>query len=81
MLMPGFLSLMRNLWKTGSIAASVLPVAVGEMRRTFLPSRMWGISLAWGSVGLTNPLSSRSRRTGRQRFEKAFSSVIQPSLK
>jgi hypothetical protein len=73
MLTPGFLSLMRNLWKTGSIAASVFPVAVGEMRRTFFPSMMWGISILWGSVGSVNPLSSRSLLTGRQRFEKAFS--------
>jgi hypothetical protein len=29
--------------KTGKKAASVLPVAVGEMRRTFFPSRIFGI--------------------------------------
>jgi len=75
MLMPGFLSLIRYLWKTGSMAASVFPVAVGEMRRTFFPSRMWGMRRFWGSVGSLNPLSSRSLLTGRQRFEKAFFSV------
>jgi len=41
--MPGFRSLIRNLWNTGSIAASVFPVAVGEMRRTLLPSMILGI--------------------------------------
>ncbi len=75
MLIPGFLSLMRNLWKTGSMAASVLPVAVGEMRRTFFPSIISGIRRFWGSVGSSKPLSSKSLRTGRQSSEKTLPPV------
>lgn len=81
MLMPGRRPPpMRNRWRTGSIAASVLPVAVGEMRRTFFPARMWWMIRCWGSVGLVNPLSSTSLRTGRQSREKAFFSVNSAKL-
>ena len=75
MLIPGLRSLMRKRWKTGSIAASVFPVAVPDINRTFLPSMIFGISCRWGSVGLMNPLFSRSLLTGRQSVENAFSSV------
>jgi len=50
--------------KTGKKAASVFPVAVGDIKRTFLPSRTLGIVLSCGSVGLGNPLCSISLRTG-----------------
>jgi hypothetical protein len=33
----------RSILKTGNTAASVFPVAVGEMRRTFLPSKIFGM--------------------------------------
>jgi len=59
---------------TGSIAASVLPVAVGLMSRTLPPSRTLGMRRFWGSVGSLNPFSSRSLRTGLQSVENAFSS-------
>jgi hypothetical protein len=75
MLIPGLRSAMRYRWNTGSMAASVFPVAVGEMRRTFFPSRIWGMSCLWGSVGSSNPLSSSSLLTGRHRREKVSSSV------
>lgn len=43
-LIPGGLSgILRSMFKTGSIAASVFPVAVGEIKRTFFPSRILGI--------------------------------------
>ena len=41
--MPGVLGSLRSMLKTGRKAASVLPVAVGEIKRTFLPSRIVGI--------------------------------------
>ena len=66
MLMPGCLPPdSRNLWRTGSIAASVFPVAVADMSRTFFPSSILGISLLWGSVGFSKPFSSMSLLTGR----------------
>ncbi len=76
MLMPGCRPPpSRNLWRTGSIAASVFPVAVAEMRSTFLPSRILGISRRWGSVGLSKPFWSMSLLTGRHSWEKTLSSV------
>ena len=58
--------------RTGKKAASVLPVAVGEMSRTFFPSRIFGIVFSCGSVGCENPLFSISLRTGLTRRLKAF---------
>ncbi len=76
MLIPGLLCPdMRKRSMTGSIAASVFPVAVAEMRRTFFPSRMSGIILLCGSVGSVNPRSSRRRRTGLQSCWKTFPSA------
>ena len=73
--MPGVLGCWSSMLRTGRNAASVLPVAVGEMSRTFLPSRIFGMTLAWGSVGLTNPLCSISFRIGLTSSSKTFSEV------
>jgi len=63
----------RSMLKTGRKAASVLPVAVGEIRRTFLPSRILGMVFSCGSDGFGNPLCSTSLRTGLTSSPKAFS--------
>lgn len=73
--MPGVLGCCRSRLRIGRKAASVLPVAVGEISRTFLPSRILGITFSWGSVGLENPLCSISLRTGFTSISKAFSEV------
>jgi hypothetical protein len=59
----------------GRNAASVLPVAVGDSKRTFLPSRIIGIVFCCGSVGFWNPFCSTSLRTGFTSNSKAFSEV------
>jgi len=56
----------------GSIADSVLPVAVGEMSKTFLPSRILGITFFCGSVGVWNPFCSTSLRMGFTNCVKTF---------
>ena len=76
MLIPGFrFPIIRNRSITGSIAASVFPVAVADMRRTFFPWRMRGMILRCGSVGSVNPRSSNNLRTGRQRRLNTLSST------
>ena len=62
----------KNLCITGKAAASVLPVAVADMSNTSFPSSIRGISLRWGSVGSSKPLSCISLLTGRQSRENAF---------
>lgn len=62
----------RSMLKTGKKAASVLPVAVGEIRSTFFRSRIFGMVFSCGSVGFENPLCSRSFRTGLTSKSKAF---------
>ena len=54
--MPGVLGSCRSMLRIGRKAASVLPVAVGEIKRTFLPSRILGMVFAWGSVGFRESL-------------------------
>jgi hypothetical protein len=61
--------------KIGRKAASVFPVAVGEINRTFLPSRITGIVFACGSVGFKNPFCSTSLRTGFTSKSKAPSEI------
>ena len=73
--MPGVLGSLRSMLSTGRKAASVLPVAVGEIKRTFLPSRILGMVFSCGSVGLENPFCSTSLRTGFTSMSKAFSEV------
>ena len=46
----------RILWNIGSMAASVLPLPVGESSRTFSPLSIWGITSCCGSVGSRIPL-------------------------
>lgn len=62
-----------SMFRIGRIADSVLPVAVGEISRTFFPSRILGIVFFWGSVGIWNPLCSMSLRTGFTNWVKMFS--------
>jgi hypothetical protein len=62
-----------SMSRRGRIAASVLPVAVGEISKTFLPSRIFGIVFFCGSVGVWNPLCSTSLRTGFTNLVKMFS--------
>jgi hypothetical protein len=64
-LIPGGRSeVVSSMLRTGRKAASVLPVAVGEMSTTFFPSRIFGIAFSWGSVGVENPRCSMRRRIG-----------------
>src|SRR2546425_9125213 len=49
---------------TGRMADSVFPLAVGDIRRTFLPSRIGGMALSWASVGLRNPRSLTASARG-----------------
>ncbi|KPV62728.1 MAG: hypothetical protein AOA65_1666 [Candidatus Bathyarchaeota archaeon BA1] len=57
--------------RTGRTAASVFPVAVGDMRRTFFPSRILGMVFSCGSVGASKPLCSISLRMGLTSISKA----------
>lgn len=61
-----------SILRTGRTAASVFPVAVGDMRRTFFPSRIFGMVFFWGSVGASNPLCSISLRMGLSNVLKGF---------
>ena len=65
-----------SLMKIGRRTASVFPLPVGAMRRTFFPSRIGGIALVWGSVGWENPSSARALTTGLGRSEKTEPSEI-----
>ena len=73
--MPGVLGCCRSILKIGRKADSVLLVAVGEISKTFLPSRIMGMVLACGSVGFWNPFCSISFRTGFTSISKIFSEV------
>jgi len=50
-----------------------LPVAVGDIKRTFLPSRILGIVFSCGSVGFGKPFCSTNLRTGFTSKSKTFS--------
>ena len=64
-LMPGPRSAsFKNRVKTGRIAVSVFPLAVGEISRTFLPSRIGGMAFSCASVGLMNPRSLTASARG-----------------
>lgn len=64
-LIPGGRSaVVSSMLRTGRKAASVLPVAVGEMSTTFLPSSIFGMVFSWGSVGVEKPRCSMRRRIG-----------------
>ena len=63
---------LRNLVKMGSIADSVLPLAVGEISNTFFPSRMGGIAFSCASVGLRNPRSFTASARGLGRSSKTL---------
>ena len=63
-LIPGGRSAVSSILRTGKKAASVLPVAVGEIKSTFLPSKIFGMVFSCGSVGVENPRCSIKRRTG-----------------
>ena len=54
----------RKRVNTGRMADSVFPLAVGDIRRTFLPSRIGGMALSWASVGLRNPRSLTASARG-----------------
>jgi hypothetical protein len=56
--------------RTGRKAASVLPVAVGEIKRTFLPSSILGIVFSWGSVGLRSLFAQLAFALALQAFQK-----------
>src|SRR5213595_558671 len=60
----------KNRVKIGRIADSVLPLAVGDIRRTFFPSRIGGIAFSWASVGFSNPLSLTASARGFGRRSK-----------
>lgn len=71
-LMPGGRSaVVISMLRTGRKAASVLPVAVGEIRRTFFPSKILGIVFSCGSVGEVKPRCSSIRRIGFTKRSKA----------
>jgi hypothetical protein len=58
--------------RTGKTAASVFPVAVGEIRRTLFPSRILEIVFSCGSVGFSNPFCSINLRIGLTSKSKVF---------
>jgi hypothetical protein len=64
-----------RLLKTGKKAASVLPVPVGAINKTFLPSRMSGITSSCGRVSCVNPFSRMSLLIGLTSKEKALDNV------
>ena len=49
----------KNMLKMGKIDARVLPVPVGAITSTFLPSRIGGIAMRWMSLGSSRPILSR----------------------
>ncbi len=59
------------MFRTGRNAASVFPVAVGDIRRTFFRSRIFGMVFSWGSVGDSNPFCLISLRIGLASMLKA----------
>jgi len=65
-----------SMFRMGSIADSVLPVAVGEINKTFFPSRIFGIVSFCGLVGVWNPLCSTSLRMGFTKRLKTFSESL-----
>ncbi len=54
----------------GRMTASVLPVPVGAMRRTFLPASISGNASVCGSVGSVKPSAASALRTGLARDSK-----------
>jgi len=70
------LCVLMSMSKIGRTAASVFPVAVGEMRRTFFPSRILGMTFCCGSEGDVKPFSSISLRIGRENVLKTLRSSI-----
>ena len=51
------------LEKTGSNAASVLPVPVGAISNMFFPDNIGGNAIIWGKVGSVNPDSESALLT------------------
>ncbi len=78
--MPGVCGAWSSILRTGRKAASVLPVAVGEIKRTFFPSRIRGMVFSWGSVGFGKPFFSTSLRIGLTSWSKTFSEVSLKSV-
>jgi hypothetical protein len=70
-----------NRVRIGSRAASVLPLAVGEIKRTFFPSRMWGIACDCASVGMEKPRSTVASITGLASRSKAVEDDAKDSFK
>lgn len=60
-----------SMFRMGKTAASVFPVAVGEIRRTFLPSKILGMVFSCGSDGEENPRCSINRLIGLTNKSKA----------
>jgi hypothetical protein len=60
---------------TGRNPASVFPVAVGEINKTFFPSRILGMVFSCGSVGFGKPFCSTSFLTGFTSKSKTFSEI------
>jgi len=79
--MPSSLEELRRFEKTGSKAASVFPLPVGAIRRTFSPRRIRGIAFFCGSVGSENPRSASAERICLARSENVvFSNRNLPYL-
>src|SRR3989441_902498 len=60
-----------SLSSTGRMAASVLPVPVGAISRTFSPLRIAGMASSWMGLASRKPSFSSLCRTGGLRVENA----------
>src|SRR4030042_185510 len=61
-----------KLENMGNRTASVLPLPVGAMRRTFSPAKIGGKAIVCGRVGSENPNSAKASRTGLARNSKTL---------
>lgn len=56
----------------GSSTASVFPLPVGAIKRTFVPDKINGKAMVCGNVGSENPNSAKALRMGFARQSNAF---------
>ena len=64
----------------GRRTASVFPLPVGAISKTFFPESKVGIAVVCGSVGSVNPSSARVLRTGLASNSKTLASDSSSSM-
>jgi hypothetical protein len=56
----------------GSSTASVFPLPVGAIKRTFSPDKINGKAMVCGNVGSENPSATKALRTGLAKESNTF---------